>query len=90
MLHFKLIYCSLKIPSSAYKFNFSFSVMQVKRSFFPSPHNAAYSCSLYISKDAAAPWVWVGGKECSQPYSTSLMNISAMSNGALSKNDILL
>ena len=31
----------------------------------------------------------VGGKNCSQPYSISLMNISAMSFGALSANAIL-
>ena len=34
------------------------------------------------------PRVTVGGKECSQPYSASLFNISAMSFGSLSKNAI--
>lgn len=34
------------------------------------------------------PRVVVGGKDCLQPYSASLLNISAMSYGALSKNAI--
>jgi glutamate synthase domain-containing protein 2 len=33
--------------------------------------------------------VMVGGPDCSQPYSASLLNISAMSYGSLSKNAIL-
>jgi glutamate synthase domain-containing protein 2 len=33
--------------------------------------------------------VTVGGPDCSQPYSASLLNISAMSYGALSKNAVL-
>lgn len=35
------------------------------------------------------PRVLIGGKRCKQPYSASLMNISAMSYGALSKNAIM-
>lgn len=35
------------------------------------------------------PRVTVGGKDCKQPYSASLLNISAMSYGSLSKNAIL-
>ncbi len=35
------------------------------------------------------PRVTVGGPDCKQPYSASLLNISAMSFGALSKNAIL-
>ncbi|NND31357.1 MAG: FMN-binding glutamate synthase family protein, partial [Saprospiraceae bacterium] len=35
------------------------------------------------------PRITVGGLECSQPYSSSLLNISAMSFGSLSKNAIL-
>lgn len=31
----------------------------------------------------------IGGKDCTQPYSASIMNISAMSFGALSKNAIM-
>lgn len=34
------------------------------------------------------PRVIIGGKDCQQPYSASLFNISAMSFGALSKNAI--
>ena len=36
-----------------------------------------------------SPRVTVGGPHCKQPYSASLLNISAMSFGALSKNAIL-
>lgn len=35
------------------------------------------------------PRVLVGGKDCKQPYSSSLLNISAMSFGSLSKNAVL-
>ena len=33
--------------------------------------------------------VLVGGKDCKQPYSASIFNISAMSYGSLSKNAVL-
>lgn len=36
-----------------------------------------------------APRVSIGGKDCMQPYSASLFNISAMSFGALGKNAIM-
>lgn len=36
-----------------------------------------------------APRVSVGGPDCAQPYSASVLNISAMSFGALSRNAIL-
>lgn len=35
------------------------------------------------------PRLLIGGKDCKQPYSSSLLNISAMSFGSLSKNAIL-
>ncbi|NKI26648.1 FMN-binding glutamate synthase family protein [Arenibacter sp. 6A1] len=35
------------------------------------------------------PRLVIGGKDCKQPYSSSLLNISAMSFGSLSKNAIL-
>lgn len=35
------------------------------------------------------PRITVGGKDCKQPYSSSVLNISAMSFGSLSKNAIL-
>lgn len=36
-----------------------------------------------------SPKVSIGGKDCKQPYSASILNISAMSFGSLSKNAIL-
>jgi glutamate synthase domain-containing protein 2 len=45
--------------------------------------------SIYPAKKMeTAPRVIIGGKDCRQPYSASLFNISAMSFGALSKNAI--
>ncbi len=35
------------------------------------------------------PRVRIGGKECSQPYDMSVLNVSAMSFGSLSKNAVL-
>ena len=35
------------------------------------------------------PRITIGGKDCTQPYSSSLLNISAMSFGSLSQNAIL-
>lgn len=35
------------------------------------------------------PRVTIGGGECTQPYSASLLNVSAMSFGALSKNAVM-
>ncbi|MDJ0644720.1 MAG: FMN-binding glutamate synthase family protein [Flavobacteriaceae bacterium] len=35
------------------------------------------------------PRVLIGGKDCKQPYSSSLLNISAMSFGSLSKNAVM-
>ncbi|MHC4453925.1 MAG: FMN-binding glutamate synthase family protein [Planctomycetota bacterium] len=36
-----------------------------------------------------SPRVVIGGRDCKQPYSASILNISAMSYGSLSKNAIL-
>ncbi|PKP51207.1 MAG: FMN-binding glutamate synthase family protein, partial [Bacteroidetes bacterium HGW-Bacteroidetes-12] len=36
-----------------------------------------------------SPRVMIGGKDCKKPYSASLLNISAMSFGALSQNAVL-
>ena len=45
--------------------------------------------SIYpANKMQTSPRVVIGGKDCLQPYSASLFNISAMSYGALSKNAI--
>jgi glutamate synthase domain-containing protein 2 len=35
------------------------------------------------------PRIWVGGPQCSQPYALSVLNVSAMSFGSLSKNAVL-
>ena len=46
--------------------------------------------SLYPAKvPHEAPRVLIGGKDCKQPYSASLYNVSAMSFGSLSKNAIM-
>ena len=37
-----------------------------------------------VEEVASEPRVWVGGEECTQKYSASILNISAMSFGALS------
>lgn len=45
--------------------------------------------SIYpAAKMQSQPRIVIGGKDCLQPYSASLFNISAMSFGALSKNAI--
>ncbi len=46
--------------------------------------------SLYPAKiPHEEPRVLIGGDECTQPYSASLYNISAMSYGSLSKNAVM-
>ncbi|MCG8382502.1 MAG: FMN-binding glutamate synthase family protein [Gammaproteobacteria bacterium] len=40
------------------------------------------------AENHALPRIMIGGPECTQPYSSSLLNISAMSFGALSSNAI--
>jgi glutamate synthase domain-containing protein 2 len=46
--------------------------------------------SIYPAKKMEIPpRIVIGGKDCLQPYSASIFNISAMSFGALSKNAIL-
>lgn len=42
-----------------------------------------------VEPSAELPRVQVGGEQCNTPYSASLLNISAMSYGALSSNAIL-
>jgi glutamate synthase domain-containing protein 2 len=44
---------------------------------------------LPLAPDAPAPRVRIGGPDCAQPYDISLLNVSAMSYGALSANAIL-
>lgn len=48
--------------------------------------------SMYACNDSdknAHPKVMVGGSDCKKPYNASLLNISAMSYGSLSKNAVL-
>ncbi|MDI1255972.1 MAG: FMN-binding glutamate synthase family protein [Flavobacterium sp.] len=46
--------------------------------------------SIYPAKvNSALPRIVVGGPDCKQPYSASLLNISAMSFGSLSENAIV-
>lgn len=46
--------------------------------------------SIYPAKVADDyPRVLIGGPDCKQPYSSSILNISAMSYGALSKNAVM-
>ncbi len=42
-----------------------------------------------IGHDVVPPRVTIGGADCTKPYSASLLNISAMSYGSLSKNAIM-
>ncbi|MBS3799835.1 MAG: FMN-binding glutamate synthase family protein [Thioalkalivibrio sp.] len=49
---------------------------------------AAHSIAA-LSPPAEEPRVIIGGPDCHQPYSASLLNISAMSYGAISKNAVL-
>lgn len=42
-----------------------------------------------VHNEVASLRMQVGGKDCSQPYSASLLNVSAMSYGSLSQNAIL-
>ncbi|MBD3630614.1 MAG: FMN-binding glutamate synthase family protein [Cyclobacterium sp.] len=42
-----------------------------------------------VATSEIPPRVIIGGRDCRQPYSSSLLNISAMSFGALSKNAVL-
>ena len=49
-------------------------------------HSLAAIDAEHVNKDIR---VLVGGPDCKQPYSASILNVSAMSFGALSKNAIL-
>lgn len=44
--------------------------------------------ALHVSDDEAQPRIRIGGPDCSQPYLSSILNVSAMSFGALSHNAI--
>lgn len=49
-------------------------------------NHSMYAGRMKVDED---PRVMVGGEHCTQPYSASLLNISAMSYGSLSKNAVL-
>ncbi len=42
----------------------------------------------HVDEETPSPRVLIGEKQCSQPYSASILNVSAMSFGALSSNAI--
>jgi len=58
-------------------------------------YKVGYECmthSLYPKKKNEVernPIIKIGGKDCKQPYNSSILNISAMSFGALSQNAVL-
>lgn len=53
-------------------------------------HTSWMRHSIYPAKRLAEfPTVTIGGKDCLKPYKASLMNISAMSYGALSANAVM-
>lgn len=53
------------------------------------PNYEGVQHSIYPAKVAdTPPRITIGGKDCKQPYSASLLNISAMSYGSLSSNAI--
>jgi len=49
----------------------------------------AHSMAAIAAPSHTAPRITVGGPECAQPYSASVLNISAMSFGSLSQNAII-
>ncbi len=78
----RYIYSRAKLQNSNHPFGTEHDLQKeniewAKHSIYPSPHLTE------------APRVIVGGDKCTQPYSSSLMNISAMSFGSLSKNAIM-
>ena len=76
------IYSRSKLENSNHPFGTELELQKdnvewAKHSIYPSPH---------LSE---APRVRIGGEKCTQPYDASLLNISAMSFGSLSKNAIM-
>ena len=61
--------------------------MDVYRSGYEWMDHSMYA--IDETKIDTKPRVPVGGKHCTQPYSASLLNVSAMSFGSLSKNAVL-
>ena len=62
--------------------------MNVYRSGYEWMDHSMY-CKHSPKEIGEFPRVLIGGKDCKQPYSSSLLNISAMSFGSLSKNAVM-
>ena len=60
--------------------------MNVYRAGYEWMDHSMYAINKEINK---FPKVIIGGKDCKQPYSSCLLNISAMSFGSLSKNAVM-
>lgn len=79
-----LIYERAKKVNDTTPFGTQFDVYRVGYEFMA---HSIYAKS--INTYNIAPRILVGGKDCKKPYSASILNISAMSFGSLSKNAIL-
>ena len=62
--------------------------MNVYRSGYEWMDHSMYATKM-VTKEEDFPRILIGGKDCKQPYSCSLLNISAMSFGSLSKNAVM-
>lgn len=60
--------------------------MDVYETGYEWMNHSMYAGKVKVDED---PRVMVGGEHCTQPYSASLLNISAMSFGSLSQNAVL-
>jgi glutamate synthase domain-containing protein 2 len=60
--------------------------MNVYRSGYEWMDHSMYAINAKIN---GLPTVIIGGKDCKKPYKSSLLNISAMSFGSLSKNAVM-
>src|SRR5690606_12301557 len=60
--------------------------MDVYETGYEWMNHSMYAGKMKVDED---PRVMIGGEHCTQPYSASLLNISAMSFGSLSKNAVM-
>lgn len=79
-----LIYRRAKKVNDTFPFG---TQMDVYKAGYEWMNHSIFAKNLNVHN--ASPRVLVGGTKCSQPYSASIMNISAMSFGSLSKNAVL-
>ncbi len=84
-IHRSLVYQRAKKVNDTAPFG---TQMNVYRSGYEWMDHSMYASNV-VSKEEDFPRVLVGGKDCKQPYSSSLLNISAMSFGSLSKNAVM-